>query len=123
MIEWLTAEWTQLLGFVTGALCVLLATRRNIWTYPIGIVNNVVFLGVFVSVGIYASAGLQLVYLAFGVHGWLRWSRGVERDRNYIARTPRSAVPLLIVAAASPLMMSEPRDTISANRPPMIVPR
>ncbi len=99
MIEWLTAEWTQLLGFVTGALCVLLATRRNIWTYPIGIVNNVVFLAVFVSAGIYASAGLQLVYLALGVHGWLRWSRGAERDRDYIARAPRRVGPALIVAA------------------------
>lgn len=101
MIEWFTAEWTQVLGFVTGALCVLLAARRIIWTYPIGIANNLVFVGVFASAGIYASAGLQIVYLAFGVHGWVRWSRGVEQDRTYVGRTPRRVVPILILAAVA----------------------
>ncbi|WP_022877266.1 nicotinamide riboside transporter PnuC [Microbacterium sp. B19] len=98
MIEWILTEWMQILGFATGAACVLLAARRNVWTYPIGIANNVVFLVVFVPAGLYASAGLQLVYLALGVHGWIRWTRGVEHDRDYVARTPRRAVPWLIAA-------------------------
>lgn len=96
MIEWILTEWMQILGFATGAACVLLAARRNVWTYPIGIANNIVFLVVFVPAGLYASAGLQVVYLALGVHGWIRWTRGVEHDREYVARTPRRAVPWLI---------------------------
>lgn len=99
MIEWILAEWTQILGFATGAACVLLAARRNVWTYPIGIANNLVFLAVFVPAGLYASAALQIVYLVLGVHGWLRWTRGVEHDREYVARTPRRVVPWLVVAA------------------------
>ncbi|WP_295839772.1 nicotinamide riboside transporter PnuC [uncultured Microbacterium sp.] len=101
MIEWILAEWTQILGFATGAACVLLAARRNVWTYPIGIANNLVFLVVFVPAGLYASAALQIVYLVLGVHGWWRWTRGVEHDREYVARTPRRAVPWLIVAAVA----------------------
>ncbi|BAJ75390.1 nicotinamide mononucleotide transporter [Microbacterium testaceum StLB037] len=101
MIEWILAEWTQILGFATGAACVMLAARRNVWTYPIGIANNLVFLVVFVPAGLYASAALQVVYLVLGVHGWLRWTRGVEHDREYVARTPRCAVPWLIVAAVA----------------------
>lgn len=99
MIEWILAEWMQILGFATGAVCVVLAARRNVWTYPIGIANNVVFLAVFVPAGLYASAALQLVYLVLGVHGWIRWTRGVEHDRGYVARTPRRAVPWLIAVA------------------------
>lgn len=99
MIEWILAEWTQILGFATGAACVLLAARRNVWTYPIGIANNLVFLAVFVPAGLYASAALQIVYLVLGVHGWLRWTRGVEHDREYVARTPRRVAPWLVVAA------------------------
>ncbi len=101
MIEWILAEWTQILGFATGAACVLLAARRNVWTYPIGIANNLVFLVVFVPAGLYASAALQVVYLVLGVHGWLRWTRGVEHDREYVARTPRRAVPWLIVVGVA----------------------
>ncbi|MFG6403822.1 MULTISPECIES: nicotinamide riboside transporter PnuC [unclassified Microbacterium] len=88
MIEWVLASWTEILGFATGLACVALAARRNVWNYPIGIANNLVFLVVFGSAGLYAAAGLQLVYLAFAVHGWWRWTRGVEHDRFYVARTP-----------------------------------
>ena len=98
MIDWILAEWMQIVGFATGAACVLLAARRNVWTYPVGIANNVVFLAVFIPAGLYAAAGLQLVYLVLGVHGWLHWTRGVEHERTYVARTPRRAVVWLIVA-------------------------
>jgi len=101
VIEWILAEWTQILGFATGAACVLLAARRNVWTYPIGIANNLVFLVVFVPAGLYASAALQVVYLVLGVHGWIRWTRGVEHDREYVARTPRRAVPWLILVGVA----------------------
>lgn len=100
MIEWLSAHWTEVLGFATGALCVVLAGLRNVWSYPIGIANNLVFIGLFASTGLYAAAGLQLVYLAFGVHGWVHWVRGVERDRGYVSRTPARQWPWLVAAAA-----------------------
>jgi nicotinamide mononucleotide transporter len=98
VLDWLAAEWPQVLGFVTGAACVLLAGLRNVWTYPIGIANNVVLFVVFLGAGVYAAAGLQVVYLVMGVHGWWRWTRGVEQSRTYIASTPRRAVPWLVLA-------------------------
>lgn len=98
MLDWLQAEWPQVLGFVTGAICVWLAGRRNVWSYPIGIANNVVMFVVFVGAGIYASSVLQIVYLVMGVHGWWRWTRGAEQSRTYIAHTPRRAWPWLVLA-------------------------
>jgi nicotinamide mononucleotide transporter len=98
VLDWLIAEWPQVLGFVTGAICVLLAGLRNVWTYPIGIANNVVLFIVFVGAGVYAAAGLQVVYLVMGVHGWWRWTRGVEQSRTYIADAPRRAWPWLVLA-------------------------
>lgn len=97
MIDWLLAEWTQVLGFVTGAVCVYLAGRSNVWNYPIGIANNIILFLVFVTAGLYATAGLQIVFLLFGAHGWFRWTRRVEQDRGYVVRTPRRAWPLLAV--------------------------
>lgn len=98
MLDWLIAEWPQVLGFVTGAICVLLAGLRNVWTYPIGIANNVVLFIVFIGAGVYAAAGLQIVYLVMGVHGWWRWTRGAEQSRTYIADAPRRAWPWLVLA-------------------------
>ncbi|OKJ07425.1 nicotinamide riboside transporter PnuC [Kitasatospora sp. CB01950] len=66
---------TEWLGFVTGAICVWLTVRTNVWTFPVGIANNGFFLVVFGTAGLYADAGLQVVFLALGAHGWWQWLR------------------------------------------------
>ncbi|GAA2751828.1 nicotinamide riboside transporter PnuC [Kitasatospora cinereorecta] len=72
-------SWTELLGFVTGAIGVWLTVRANIWNFPVGIANNVFFLVLFTGARLYADAALQLVFLVLAVHGWWQWLRGGER--------------------------------------------
>jgi nicotinamide mononucleotide transporter len=93
MVSWVAGHWTEILGFGTGAACVLLAARRNLWTFPVGIANNVVFLALFTGSALYADAGLQVVYLLLGVHGWLVW--GTRPDGPV-----RSGHPVLPLVAA-----------------------
>lgn len=105
---WLIENWSEVLGFVTGALCVLLAARRNIWTFPIGIANNVVFFVLFAEHALYADAGLQVVYLVLGVMGWVGWARHRADDhRALVVRTPRRAwLPLLVAAVAGAALLT-----------------
>jgi nicotinamide mononucleotide transporter len=42
----------EILGFVTGALCVWLLARQNIWNWPIGIANNIFYIVVFLKSGL-----------------------------------------------------------------------
>jgi len=81
---------TEILGFVTGALCVILVIRRNIWNWPAGLANNGFYLVLFAQAGLYADAGLQIVYLALGVYGWWAWLHGgPDRSALVIERTTR----------------------------------
>ncbi|MDG4552010.1 MAG: nicotinamide riboside transporter PnuC [Candidatus Contendobacter sp.] len=75
-MEWLPYNLTETLGFVTGAACVYLVVRRNVWNFPVGIANNLFFLVLFSQARLYGDAGLQLVYIALGVQGWIWWLRG-----------------------------------------------
>jgi nicotinamide mononucleotide transporter len=70
---------TETLGFLTGAVCVWLAVRQNIWNWPIGIANNIFYLVVFFKAKLYADAGLQIVYVAISAYGWWSWLRGGEQ--------------------------------------------
>ena len=107
MLDWLIANWTEVLGFTTGVVCVVLAVLRNVWTYPIGLANNLVFIGLFAANGLYATTGLQVVFAALAIHGWLRWTRGAEQDSEYIGSIPRRAVlPLMLAGLAAAAMLA-----------------
>lgn len=88
--------WAELLGFATGAVCVWLTVRFNIWNFPIGIANNVFFLVLFWTARLYADAALQIVYLGFGVLGWWEWLHGGEsRSRRVMGHASVRSVGLL----------------------------
>lgn len=94
-------NWTEIAGFVTGALCVWLVVRQNVWTFPVGIANNVFFIVLFLQVGLYAEAGLQVVYIVLGLLGWWWWLRGgPDRTRLVVRDTPTWAWPLAVTLIA-----------------------
>ena len=66
-------EWT---GAVAGALCVFLAARANILSWPCGLVSVTMYAVFFWQIKLYADAGLQLFYFGTGVVGWMHWARG-----------------------------------------------
>ncbi len=101
----LPLDITEVLGFVTGAWGVWLTVKRNIWNWPIGILNNGFFLILFVRAHLFADSSLQVVYLVLEVLGWYWWLRGgTGKTELPISRTgPRAALSLaaiLVVATA-----------------------
>jgi nicotinamide mononucleotide transporter len=95
---WLPYSLTETLGFVTGAACVYLVVRQNIWNFPVGIANNIFFIILFLDARLYGDAGLQVVYIALAMHGWYWWLRG---GKNHSPRkvSHASTRQLLIIAA------------------------
>jgi nicotinamide mononucleotide transporter len=73
---YLSANWTELLGSLTGILCVWLLVKQNIWNWPIGIANNIFYVFIFYKSGLFADMGLQFVYLSIAVYGWWNWLHG-----------------------------------------------
>ncbi|GAB3713521.1 nicotinamide riboside transporter PnuC [Mariniluteicoccus flavus] len=95
-------SWTEILGFVTGAICVWLTVRRNIWNFPVGIANNVFFFVLFLQTGLYADAWLQVVYLGLAALGWYWWLRGgVDHTALVVRRTPAWAWAAVLAAVGA----------------------
>jgi nicotinamide mononucleotide transporter len=92
-LGWTAFSMTEALGFVSGAACVYLVVRQNVWNFPIGVANNIFFLVLFVNAGIYGDAGLQVVYIALGFQGWYYWLYGGQ-DRK-AAQITRASPGLL----------------------------
>jgi nicotinamide mononucleotide transporter len=95
-------SWGEVAGFITGALCVWLVARQNVWNWPIGILNNLAFLVLFATSGLFADSGLQVVYVALALYGWWAWLRGgVERTPLPVSRTTRVQWQWLLVAGVA----------------------
>ncbi len=102
MLEWLSSHWLEVFGFVSGAACVLLAARRNVLNYPVGVVSAIVYIVVFFEVRLYADLGLQVVYIVLGITGWIGWQRSRAVDERVATiHTPRRAIPVLVGAFAA----------------------
>jgi nicotinamide mononucleotide transporter len=80
-------SWVEVIGFATGALCVLLVARQSVWNWPIGIANNVAFVLLFVGAGLYADSALQIVYIALDDWGWITWTSGGHRKTTIVTAT------------------------------------
>lgn len=79
---------TEAWGFATGGVCVWLVVKEHMWNWPIGLANNVVFFALFFHSRLYADMGLQVVYFALGLYGWLNWlTGGAQRSELRISRT------------------------------------
>jgi nicotinamide mononucleotide transporter len=70
------AGWLEGVSFVTGAVCVWLTVRENVWNFPIGLLNVATFVVVFWQARLFGDAGLQVVYFVLILVGWYLWLYG-----------------------------------------------
>jgi len=77
--NWLSDNWIEIFGAVTGIVYVFLEIRQNIWLWPVGIVTSAVYILVFFASKFYADMSLQVYYLVISVVGWYWWVRGSGR--------------------------------------------
>src|SRR5205814_376939 len=81
-----------------------LSVRQNIWSWPTGIVNVVLYAVVFYETKLYADMGLQVIYAGLSVYGWYEWLYGGEnRTELHVTRTSArvGAMLALVTIAAS----------------------
>lgn len=94
--------WAEVLGFITGAVCVYLVAAQNIMNWPIGIANNLLWILLFATAGLYADSALQVVYIALAVWGWYQWLHGgANRAELVVASTSSHEWVGLIVAGGA----------------------
>lgn len=73
--NWISDNYIEVFGAITGIIYVFLEIRQNIWLWPVGIVTSAVYILVFFTSKFYADMSLQGYYLVISVVGWYWWRR------------------------------------------------
>jgi len=80
----------ELIGFVLSVATVLLNIRRNHWAWLFAIVSSAVYGIVFFQSRLYGDAGLQAVFIAASIWGWVEWLRGSAGGPLVVGRLGRA---------------------------------
>lgn len=101
--------WTEIFGFITGALSVWLAVKENVWNWPIAAANAVFFFVLFLEHRLYGDMGLQVIFFGLAVRGWYLWLRGGEHHSHLTVSkiSVRLAIVLTIVTVLATVLMAE----------------
>jgi nicotinamide mononucleotide transporter len=67
-------SYLEFFGTVAGFIAVILSAKAHIWSWPIGIINVVLFFFLFYQVQLYPDMFLQVFFFVTNVVGWWRWA-------------------------------------------------
>jgi nicotinamide mononucleotide transporter len=91
----------------SGVLCVVLAARGKIWTYPIGMYNSVAYAWVAWGDRLYGEVMLNLLFFVpMNVAGFVLWRKKMRQQQCRVAMRAqtwraRAAVALIVVACTA----------------------
>lgn len=95
LVQTSALEWV---GTITGFLCVYLAAKENILSWPISIISVLCYSFLFFEYHLFGDAALQLYFLGTAVYGWYFWTKNKKEDQKpVVSLRPRE---YLLVAAA-----------------------
>jgi len=97
-------SWIELIGTVLYLWSVWLIARRNMLTWPVGIISVILYMLLFYQIRLYADALEQIYYLGASAYGWWLWRATLQSNEEtedettqVFYSTPRT-IGLVVVA-------------------------
>lgn len=81
-------SYLEFFGTIAGAIAIWLSARANVFSWPVGIINVVLFFFLFRQVQLYPDMFLQVFFFVTNLMGWWRWThpKKFEEDKKHELR-------------------------------------
>jgi nicotinamide mononucleotide transporter len=92
---------------ILAFLAIALGIQGTRWTWPFYFVSSLLYGWLFVEVHLFASAGMQLIFMAAAIWGWFSWgAEGVRRPGRLTpaVRVGGAVAVIALWAALAPLL-------------------
>lgn len=97
-IDWFKSQnLLETSGVITGILCVYLAAKNKIWSWPLAIISVVIYIFIFWDAKLYADMGLQVYFLIMNFYGWYFWSNNDEFEKVPVSSINTKEIILSII--------------------------
>ena len=96
---WQHQSLLEIMGVITGLLCVLLAAINNIWNWPIAIISVGIYIFIFFDSHLYADMGLQVYFMVMNFYGWDYWSKKPDtEEKSPVMRITQQEILYSVIA-------------------------
>jgi nicotinamide mononucleotide transporter len=72
--------WLEYIAVFAGIASVWFSRIENIWVYPTGLINTIIYIFLSFKGGLLGEASVNFYYTIMSIYGWILWSR---RDVNH----------------------------------------
>jgi nicotinamide mononucleotide transporter len=108
-------SYIEFFGTVLYFLSVFLISRKNILTWPVGIVSVVLYFILFFQIRLYADMLEQVYYFVISVIGWVVWRRQKEKQPEGIIVTSWGSIKSMILTFIVTLVLTIVLSVCTSN--------
>lgn len=77
----------EIVAVALGIATVFLTVRQNMWCWPTGLVQVLLYVEIFYKARLYSDVLLQGVYVVLQIYGWYHWASGKSALRSVLPVT------------------------------------
>ena len=74
----------EFVAVIMGIVSVWFSRKENIWVYPTGIINTVIYIYISLSGHLLGEASVNIFYTIMSIYGWILWARKDETNKTIL---------------------------------------
>ena len=74
-------SWLEYIAVFTGIASVWFSRIENIWVYPVGMINTIIYIWLSLSGHLLGEASVNFYYTVMSIYGWILWARKDHRHQ------------------------------------------
>src|SRR5882762_5186288 len=83
-------SWLEFIAVVAGILSVWFSRLENIWVYPTGLVNTIIYIYLSFKFALLGEASVNFYYTVVSIYGWVLWAKK-DRNEQHVLRITSSS--------------------------------
>lgn len=105
----------EIVAVISTIICVWLAAKQNILSWPVGIIGSLSYMYIFYGNGMLAQVILQAVFVIQSIYGWYYWKKTQDGNPTYSSTT----VDIILTCVLVILIILSPHY-LGYNKPELI---
>jgi nicotinamide mononucleotide transporter len=81
------SAWYEWLAVISGIASVWFSKSENIWVYPIGLINTIIYTWISFEYHLPGEASVNFYYTVMSLYGWYNWQRKTEQNKPLVKIT------------------------------------